>query len=118
MTQIDDIAQEVDELREIIYKSLSDAANDRKRITHLENLENKEAKPSEKTDNHIDALAQYLQNNYKSGQRGITYGQAAKYLGISKSRVCQLRIRIARDPGFNITWHPNRKNTKIISLRK
>jgi chromosome segregation ATPase len=66
---------------------------------------------------HINALASELLARAKAGQRGVTYAEAAKILRLDKSRVCQLRGLIASDSRFNIDWHPNRKNTKVICLK-
>jgi uncharacterized coiled-coil protein SlyX len=59
---------------------------------------------------HINALASELLAR-------ATYAEAAKILRLDKSRVCQLRGLIASDSRFNIDWHPNRKNTKVICLK-
>jgi DNA repair exonuclease SbcCD ATPase subunit len=86
--------------------------------TRLFGLEN--GNKSEKTEAaiaHLNTLAQVLLIKAKSGQRGVTYAEAAKILGTSKARICQLRILIASDSRFNISWHPNRKNMKIICLK-
>jgi chromosome segregation ATPase len=66
---------------------------------------------------HINALASELLTRAKAGQRGVTYAEAAKILKLDKSRICQLRGLIASDSRFNIDWHPNRKNTKVICLK-
>jgi hypothetical protein len=66
---------------------------------------------------HINALASELLTRAKAGQRGVTYAEAAKILKLDKSRVCQLRGLIASDSRFNVDWHPNRKNTKVICLK-
>ena len=100
------------ELEEVV------AANHRYACRRLSSLEEKDAKPSAKTDNYLKILADHLQNISQHGQAGITYKQAAKLLKISKERVCQMRTQISSDPRLNISWHPSKKNTKIISLKK
>jgi hypothetical protein len=92
-----------------------DIALDRQRIKKLEN----KGKP-QKTDmicGHIDTLASELLTRAKTGQRGVTYAEAAKILGVDKSRICQLRSLIASDSRFDISWHPKKKNTKVICLK-
>ena len=66
---------------------------------------------------HINTLASELLTRAKAGQRGVTYAEAAKILKLDKSRVCQLRGLIASDSRFNVDWHPNRKNMKVICLK-
>jgi hypothetical protein len=92
-----------------------DIAADKRRIKALENKGHQQE--TDITLAHINALALELLIRAKSGQRGVTYAEAAKILGIGKSRVCQLRSLIASDSRFNISWHPARKNMKIICLK-
>jgi uncharacterized coiled-coil protein SlyX len=66
---------------------------------------------------HINALAVELLIRAKAGQRGVTYAEAASILKLDKSRVCQLRGLIASDSRFNVDWHPNKKNMKVICLK-
>ena len=66
---------------------------------------------------HINTLAAELLTRAKAGQRGVTYAEAARILKLDKSRVCQLRGLIASDSRFNVDWHPNRKNMKVICLK-
>ena len=70
------------------------------------------------TEEHLDRLARELLIKSQSGQRGVTYAEAGKILKLSKSRICQLRALIASDSRFNVDWHPNRSNLKIIRLKK
>jgi len=109
------LEKENQELREIIERIQIDAAWDRKRIAALEK---KGVIPSDRTDHYLDILASHLLKVSQHGQAGVTYAQGAKILKISRARICQLRVLIGSDSRFNISWHPSKKNTKIISLKK
>lgn len=91
-------------------------AYDRKRIAKLE----QHGKPARTEVNrkHLDLLASKLLIKAKQGQRGVTYSEASEILDIGKSSVCKLRNLIAADPRFNVSWHPNKPNMKIITLKK
>lgn len=119
-----DLQKEIYDLRELSkwtlkahFKRMDDMADEfDERISELETKG-----ASQNTDvakDHINALALELLIRAKTGQRGVTYAEAAKILGIGKSRVCQLRSLIASDSRFNVSWHPARKNMKIICLKK
>jgi len=107
-----DLQQEVYDVHEMARTIISDVA---KRVTAIED----KGKPKETDNNkdHLNRLAQELLLRAKSGQKGVTYKEAAKILNINKVRVCQLRTLIASDSRFDVSWHPNRKNTKIICLK-
>jgi flagellar motor protein MotB len=103
------LGKEIYEVREMAILIIQDAC---KRITKIE-----ERNKPQITDNNvtrINVLAQELLTRAKAGQKGITYAEAAQLLKLDKSRICQLRGLISSDSRFNISWHPNRKNTKII----
>jgi hypothetical protein len=104
--------QEIYDVHEMARTIISDAC---KRISAIENRN----KPKETDVNidHINVLAQELFIRAKAGQRGVTYAEAAKILKLNKARVCQLRGLIAADSRFNISWHPKKKNTKVICLK-
>ncbi len=51
-------------------------------------------------------------------REGLTFCQLAARMGLTVDRIRQLSRIAATDQRFNITWHPRRKNTKIIKLRK
>jgi hypothetical protein len=106
------LGQEVYDVHEMARTIIQTIA---KRVTAIE----EERKPK-KTDNNVarlNDLAQALLVRAKAGQKGVTYSEAAKILKLDKSRICQLRSLIASDSRFDISWHPNRKNTKIICLK-
>ena len=92
-----------------------DLATGLRRIKAME--ERNKPKKTDVTLGHINALALELLTRAKAGQRGVTYAEAAKILKLDKSRVCQLRGLIASDSRFNVDWHPNKKNTKVICLK-
>jgi DNA-directed RNA polymerase sigma subunit (sigma70/sigma32) len=51
-------------------------------------------------------------------KEGMTFSQLANVLGLTVDRIRQLSRIAATDQRFNITWHPRKKNTKIIKLRR
>lgn len=102
------------ELREILEWVQTEANKDRRRIAALEK---KNSIPSNKTEAHLDALAAHLLKISQHGRTGMTYKETGKVLGVSKTRVWQMRGLIAGDPRLNIVWHPTKK-IKIISLKK
>ena len=75
-------------------------------------------KKTEVNAKHLDRLADALLMKFRQGQKGVTYAEAARILRLDKTRVIQLRSLISSDHRFNIEWHPNRKNMKIICLRR
>jgi DNA-directed RNA polymerase sigma subunit (sigma70/sigma32) len=89
-------------------------------------------KPTQKTQDHITEIAQILGAKEKrliEGQaprayvdrlrkEGMTFSQLANVLGLTVDRIRQLSRIAATDQRFNITWHPRKKNTKIIKLRR
>ena len=90
-----------------------------------------EAKPTKKTSTHIDEIALILANRERTlihgnapkpylaklRKEGMTFSQLASVLGLTVDRIRQLSRIAAKDQRFNVTWHPRRKNTKIIKLR-
>jgi len=54
----------------------------------------------------------------KLRKEGMTFSQLANVLGLTVDRIRQLSRIAATDQRFNICWHPRKKNTKIIKLRR
>ena len=107
-----DVQDDIAEIREHFPALVVET---KKRISILE-----ERRKPQKTDanlQHINILASELLTKAKAGQKGITYAEAAKILKLDKSRICQLRSLIASDSRFDISWHPKKKNTKVICLK-
>jgi len=104
--------QEVYDVHELARAAIGDTC---KRVSRLED----KAKPQATPDNqaHVEAIFQLLVSRAKTGQKGVTYLEASKALRISKARICQLRSLIASDHRMVITWHPTKKNIKIIQLK-
>jgi DNA-directed RNA polymerase sigma subunit (sigma70/sigma32) len=89
-------------------------------------------KTTQKTEAHITEIAHILEAKEKrliEGQaarpyvdklrkEGMTFSQLATVLGLTVDRIRQLSRIAATDQRFNITWHPRKKNTKIIKLRR
>jgi hypothetical protein len=90
------------------------------RISQIEDEGEKKirARKTKVIEEHLDRLARELLIRSRSGQKGVTYAEAGKILTLDKSRICQLRALIASDSRFNVDWHPNRSNMKIIRLKK
>jgi len=104
--------QEVYDVHEMARAVIGDTC---KRVTRLEDR----SKPQDTPDNkaHVEAIFMLLVKRAKTGQKGITYREASDALKISKARICQLRSLIASDHRMIISWHPTKKNTKIIQLK-
>jgi len=51
-------------------------------------------------------------------KEGLTFSELANVMGLTVDRIRQLAKIAAGDQRFNITWHPRKKNTKIIKLRR
>jgi DNA-directed RNA polymerase sigma subunit (sigma70/sigma32) len=94
--------------------------------------ENAAPAPTQKTQDHITEIAHILGAKEKrliEGQaarpyvdklrkEGMTFSQLANVLGLTVDRIRQLSRIAATDQRFNITWHPRKKNCKIIKLRR
>lgn len=89
-------------------------------------------KTTQKTQDHITAIAVILAAKEKrllEGQtahayvtrlrkEGMTFSELANIMGLTTDRIRQLSRIAATDQRFNICWHPRKKNTKIIKLRR
>jgi DNA-directed RNA polymerase sigma subunit (sigma70/sigma32) len=87
---------------------------------------------TQKTQDHITSIAVILAAKEKrliEGQaprayvdklrkEGMTFSELANVMGLTVDRIRQLSRIAATDQRFNITWHPRKKNTKIIKLRR
>lgn len=87
---------------------------------------------TQKTQDHITSIAVILGAKEKrliEGQaprayvdrlrrEGMTFSELANVMGLTIDRIRQLAKIAAGDQRFNITWHPRKKNTKIIKLRR
>ena len=94
--------------------------------------ENAAPAPTQKTQGHITSIAVILGAKEKrliEGQaprayvdrlrkEGMTFSELANIMGLTVDRIRQLSRIAATDQRFNITWHPRKKNTKIIKLRR
>ena len=89
-------------------------------------------KTTQKTEAHITEIAHILgakETRLIEGQaarpyvdklrkEGMTFSQLANVLGLTVDRIRQLSRIAATDQRFNVCWHPRKKNTKIIKLRR
>ena len=89
-------------------------------------------KPTQKTQDHITSIAAILGAKEKRliesqaaqayvarlRREGMTFSELARVMGLTVDRIRQLAKIAAGDQRFNITWHPRKKNTKIIKLRR
>ena len=87
---------------------------------------------TQKTQDHITAIAVILAAKEKRliesqtahayvtrlRKEGMTFSELANIMGLTVDRIRQLSRIAATDQRFNITWHPRKKNTKIIKLRR
>jgi len=90
------------------------------------------AKPTKKTSDHINEIALILANRErglvqsaapkhyltKLRKEGMRFSDLAAIMGLTVDRIRQLSRIAATDQRFNVTWHPRKKNTKIIKLRR
>ena len=89
-------------------------------------------KTTQKTQDHITSIAVILAAKEKRliesqtahayvtrlRKEGMTFSELANIMGLTVDRIRQLSRIAATDQRFNITWHPRKKNTKIIKLRR
>lgn len=87
-------------------------AMDRKRITALEKPP--EPSASEKTKAHIDEIYRLMRSDRL---HALPLSRAAKLIGVSKSRMKQLKGIIAKDERFEIIRDPHHKQRLLIKLR-
>ena len=87
---------------------------------------------TQKTQDHITSIAVILAAKEKRliesqtahayvtrlRKEGMTFSELANIMGLTVDRIRQLSRIAATDQRFNITWHPRKKNTKIIKLRR
>ena len=87
---------------------------------------------TQKTQDHITSIAVILAAKEKRliesqtahayvtrlRKEGMTFSELATIMGLTVDRIRQLSRIAATDQRFNITWHPRKKNTKIIKLRR
>ena len=87
---------------------------------------------TQKTQDHITEIAHILGAKEKRliesqtahayvtrlRKEGMTFSELANIMGLTVDRIRQLSRIAATDQRFNITWHPRKKNTKIIKLRR
>jgi len=78
-------------------------------------LESRPGKESPKGEEHIEELYQVMRNNKLPS---LSFANAAKFLGISKGRVKQLKPQIAKDGRFDILHSTSHKQKLIIALRR
>ena len=90
------------------------------------------ANTTQKTQDNITRIAVILGNKERrliEGQaakgyvtrlrkEGMTFSELANVMGLTVDRIRQLAKIAAGDQRFNITWHPRKKNTKIIKLKR
>jgi hypothetical protein len=92
----------------------------------------KAPEPTQKTLDHLTEIAVILGTAEKRlienqaprayltrlRKEGMTFSQLARMMDLTVDRVRQLSRIAATDQRFNICWHPRKKNTKIIKLRR
>ena len=100
-----------------------DIAQDRQRITKLEEPPEQEHKSySPKVAAHLNEIVNAIQERERSTKDKaqkwdfISYWEVAELLGVSHRRVSQLADIARKDWRFVITWHPKKKNTKVFKL--
>ncbi len=103
-------------------------------LSELEKTSTKQkaAEPTQKTLAHLNQIAAILLNREQSlinseaprayigrlRHEGLTFSQLANIMELTVDRIRQLSRIAATDQRFNVSWHPKKKNTKIIKLRQ
>lgn len=90
----------------------------------------KTGEPNQKTQDHLTAiwtllcgLEKVAKNSPKPKlirfrQEGVSLTRVAEALHLTPRRARQLAELAAKDERFNVIWHPKKKNSKIIKLRR
>ena len=78
-------------------------------------LESRPGMEGPKAEEHIEELCRIMR---KDKLPSLSFANAAKFLGISKGRIKQLKPQIAKDGRFDILHAPGQKKKLIITLRK
>jgi DNA repair exonuclease SbcCD ATPase subunit len=81
----------------------------------INRLESRPEKESPKAEEHIEELYQIMRKNMLPS---LSFANAAKFLGIGKGRVKQLKPQIAKDGRFDILHSAGHKQKLIIALRR
>ena len=81
----------------------------------INRLESRPEKESPKAEEHIEELYQIMRKNMLPS---LSFANAAKFLGIGKGRVKQLKPQIAKDGRFDIIHSAGHKQKLIIALRR
>jgi hypothetical protein len=78
-------------------------------------LENRPGREGPKAEEHIEELYRIMR---KDKLPSLSFANAAKFLGVSKGRVKQLKPLIAKDGRFDILHSTGHKQKLIIALRR
>jgi hypothetical protein len=105
---LQDLRSRLEDLEE---STARERAFDRQRISRLE----KTHKDSPKAQDYIDKLYKIMRHDRLPS---LSFANAAKFLGISKGRVKQLKPQILNDGRFDIFHAPGQKKKLIITLRR
>lgn len=108
-SQQEKLQRALDETQEML---LLEIAQDRKRITALEGDGSVGKRTAER---HLDALHSTM---VSSGIRQITFGRAARLLGISYSYACRLGPAIESDSRFHLVKDQTHKQRWLIRLSR
>jgi hypothetical protein len=103
-------------------------------LSELEKTATKpKGEPTQKTLDHLTEIATILgakEKRLREGpqessiylarfkREGMTFSELSVVMDLTVDRIRQLSRLAATDQRFNIGWHPRRKNTKIIKLRR
>lgn len=136
----DEIAQLQEELASLekVQDTLSDNQLIQLRLIHeLKEKVNQESpahtkKTTKKTEDHIQSIVNALHAKEKKlidcrappgylkryRSEGMTFSDIAGLLGLTVDRIRQLSRIAATDQRLLVSWHPRKKNTKIIRLSR
>lgn len=108
-SQHEEIRRSLDAVQEEL---LLEIAQDRKRITALEGDGSVTKRTAE---SHLDSLYTTMVSN---GIKQVSFGRAAKLLGISYSYACRLGPAIESDSRFHLVKDPTHKQRWLIRLNR
>jgi hypothetical protein len=81
----------------------------------IKHIKPKDIRPSISTQRSIDKILDALHKKENVNQY-LTYKQIGDLLGVSKGRVCQLRVMIKSDGRLTISEHPTNHKERIVTL--
>lgn len=114
LNQSDEIARLKASQETLEFHLSKQIAEDRRRITALEDQPRTSPDPTKKTTDHLDELARLMSED-KTQQ--VSIAKAARLLRLSKERMRQLKPLISRDSRFELAWDRLHGQPKHVVIR-